>query len=117
VSNTDASERPGIDPDRGGIVPLFSPRRDTWAEHLRRAGALIVGLTPTARATIYVLAMNEPDWVELLADFEAQSGGGQGAERLSPVLQRRPPRTARELYHRRKHLNPGMFPSLWYPGN
>jgi hypothetical protein len=28
------------------------------------------GLTPTGRATVHVLAMNEPDWVELRTDFE-----------------------------------------------
>jgi hypothetical protein len=61
----------GIDPDTGQIVPLFHPVRDAWPEHFRHVGALIEGLTPTGRATIHVLAMNEPDWVELRADFEA----------------------------------------------
>lgn len=60
----------GIDPETTQIVPLFHPRRDSWAEHFGRAGVLIVGLTPTGRATVDVLAMNEPDWVELRADYE-----------------------------------------------
>jgi hypothetical protein len=61
----------GIDPDTGQIVPLFNPRRDVWAEHFRRAGAIIEGLTPPGRATVYVLAMNEPEWVDLRVEFEA----------------------------------------------
>ncbi len=60
----------GIDPDMGQIVPLFNPRVDVWAEHFRRIGFLILGLTPTGRVTVHVLAMNEPDWVELRTDFE-----------------------------------------------
>jgi hypothetical protein len=60
----------GIDPQTSQVVPLFHPRRDMWAEHVGRAGALILGLTPTGRATVHVLAMNEPDRVELRARFE-----------------------------------------------
>ena len=60
----------GIDQDKAQNVPLFHPRSDTWAEHFGRVGFLIVGLTPTGRATVNVFAMNEPDWVELRADFE-----------------------------------------------
>ncbi len=62
----------GVDPETGQIVPLFNPRRDRWAEHFRRVGALIEGLTPTGRAAVHVHAMNEPDWVELRADFEGK---------------------------------------------
>jgi hypothetical protein len=61
----------GIDPASGEIVPLFHPRRHGWPEHFGRAGVLIVGLTSTGRPTVDVLAMNEPDWLQLRADFEA----------------------------------------------
>ena len=50
----------GVDPETGAVVPLFSPRRDAWQEHFRRAGATIVGTSPAGRATVVVLAMNDP---------------------------------------------------------
>lgn len=48
----------GIDSDSGQIVPLFDPRRQSWADHFDWHGALIVGRTPTGRATVQVLQMN-----------------------------------------------------------
>src|SRR5438132_9127096 len=48
----------GIDPDSGAIVRLFNPRQDRWADHFTLRGAFIIGLTPTGRTTVYVLAMN-----------------------------------------------------------
>ena len=48
----------GIDPETGDLVPLFNPRSDKWAEHFSWAGAELVGLTPSGRATIIVLAIN-----------------------------------------------------------
>jgi hypothetical protein len=50
----------GIDPQSGSIVSLFHPRRDSWNEHFRYEGAVLVGLTPAGRATITVLAINMP---------------------------------------------------------
>jgi hypothetical protein len=50
----------GIDPDTGRLVPLFHPRRDKWDEHFRWSGPLLAGLTPTGRATLGVLAINDP---------------------------------------------------------
>jgi hypothetical protein len=61
----------GVDPETARIVLLFHPRRDLWNEHFRRIGALILGFSPTGRATVDVLAMNEPEWVELRAEFDA----------------------------------------------
>lgn len=52
----------GIDPDTGQMVALFHPRRDSWPVHFRWQGAELTGLTPTARATILVLAINDPDF-------------------------------------------------------
>jgi hypothetical protein len=55
----------GIDPETGSVVELFHPRRDRWNDHFRQAGAIIVGLTATGRATIDVLNMNSADQLTL----------------------------------------------------
>ena len=57
----------GIDPQTGQIVPLFHPRRDLWYEHFERRGPIIIGLTPTGRATVRVLAMNTVERIDLRA--------------------------------------------------
>ena len=57
----------GIDPVTGAITPLFHPRRQLWTDHFSTDKLQIVGLTPTGRATIHVLAMNDPDRVQLRA--------------------------------------------------
>lgn len=50
------------DPLSGVRVPLFHPRRDVWTEHFMwdESGILLLGLTPTGRATIPALNMNNP---------------------------------------------------------
>src|SRR4051794_8143356 len=50
----------GVSPDGGEIGRLFHPRTDLWADHFRWDGPLLVGLTPTGKATIAVLAINDP---------------------------------------------------------
>lgn len=50
-----------IDPQTGLESPLFHPRQDHWREHFRWDGVMLVGLSPTARATIEALKMNRPD--------------------------------------------------------
>ena len=56
----------GIDPEAGKVTLLFHPRKDNWADHfavgietLLSLGIEIRGLTPTGRATVQVLGMNE----------------------------------------------------------
>lgn len=49
-----------LDPDTGERVPLFHPRRDSWAEHFIWEGCLLSGLTGKGRATIACLDMNHP---------------------------------------------------------
>jgi hypothetical protein len=56
----------GLDPQSGQLVELFHPRKDRWSEHfamdLPPGGSPameIRGLTPTGRATVKVLGMNE----------------------------------------------------------
>lgn len=50
----------GIDPQTGQLIPLFNPRRQSWAEHFAWSpdGAEIIGLTACGRATIIVLNLN-----------------------------------------------------------
>ncbi len=49
------------------IVPLFNPRFHLWAEHFVWGNdyTLIVGLTPTGRATVATLRLNRPEVVNL----------------------------------------------------
>jgi hypothetical protein len=50
----------GIDLLTQKITRLFHPRQDVWTDHFRWNGAVIVGVTDIARATIAVLAINHP---------------------------------------------------------
>ena len=47
-----------IDPETQIIVPLFNPRVQFWPDHFALAGARIMGLTPTGRATVTLLKFN-----------------------------------------------------------
>src|SRR5579885_826593 len=55
------------DPATGAAVPLYHPRRDRWEEHFAWSGdfTLIIGLTPTGRATVGALALNRSGVVNL----------------------------------------------------
>ena len=44
----------------GGSVPLFHPRLNIWMDHFAWEGEMLVGKTPTARATIGALMLNHP---------------------------------------------------------
>ncbi|WP_435388825.1 HNH endonuclease [Laspinema olomoucense] len=46
------------DPVSGEIVPLFNPRTQVCSEHFRLENAQIVGITPTGRATKFLLRFN-----------------------------------------------------------
>ena len=51
----------GDDPLTGATVPLFHPLRDQWADHLSvDEDGTCTGLTPTGRATVAALRMNDP---------------------------------------------------------
>jgi hypothetical protein len=54
----------GIDPDTGKKEWLFNPRRHKWHRHFQWDGPLLVGRTPVGRATIEVLRINDPEYVE-----------------------------------------------------
>jgi hypothetical protein len=57
-NNRKGTNLAGIDPRTGSIVRLFHPRRDKWDRHFRWRGAMLLGRTRTARATIAVLGIN-----------------------------------------------------------
>jgi 5-methylcytosine-specific restriction endonuclease McrA len=53
----------GIDSKTGKIVPLFHPRRQKWPRHFQWHCPRIRGKTPQGRATVVVLAMNDPVFI------------------------------------------------------
>ncbi|HTK77626.1 MAG TPA: HNH endonuclease [Gemmataceae bacterium] len=57
----------GRDLETHTVVSLFNPRTQTWTEHFAYRGPIVVGLTPTGRACVRVLAMNRADALELRA--------------------------------------------------
>jgi hypothetical protein len=59
----------GIDPVTKQLVALFHPRRQNWTRHFVWNGAILVGRTRIARATIRVLAINDPDAVAFRAEL------------------------------------------------
>ncbi|MCL4267437.1 MAG: HNH endonuclease [Anaerolineae bacterium] len=50
-----------IDPVTGIVVPLFNPRVQRWEDHFVLSGAVINGLTPIGRGTVFLLALNMAD--------------------------------------------------------
>jgi len=58
-----AGSDPSSPEGEGAIVRLFHPRRDVWREHFEWAGARLAGRTSIGRATIRVLAINDPDFL------------------------------------------------------
>jgi hypothetical protein len=53
----------GIDFITGELVRLFHPRLDLWKEHFEWAGATLKGRTAIGRITMYVQAINDPDFL------------------------------------------------------
>jgi hypothetical protein len=54
-----------IDPLTGETTRIFHPNTQTWSDHFvwEAGGLLIVGLTPTGRATVNGLKLNRPPLV------------------------------------------------------
>jgi hypothetical protein len=54
------------DPHTGQIARIFDPRRQVWPEHFgwSTEGDLIMGKTPTGRATIAAVRLNRAELVE-----------------------------------------------------
>jgi hypothetical protein len=55
------------DPPSGRLVPLYHPRHDRWDAHFAWSEdfTLIIGLTPTGRATVDALLLNRDGVVNL----------------------------------------------------
>lgn len=56
------------DPETDEMVPLFNPRTQVWSGHFRWSGdgLRIIGLTPTGRATVAALHLDDdPDALEV----------------------------------------------------
>lgn len=62
----------GVDPMTGTVTELFNPRVQRWAEHFAVKGARIEGTTPTGRATVSVMAMNDAVYVAIRASLMAE---------------------------------------------
>jgi len=62
-----AARREAADPATGSIEPLFNPRKQDWEGHFAWSDdfTLIVGLTPTGRATVEALQINRTGLVNL----------------------------------------------------
>lgn len=67
------SKTHATDPATGALVALFNPRIQGWVEHFTwvNGGIHVAGLTPTGRATVVALRLNNDDivaarmlWVE-----------------------------------------------------
>jgi HNH endonuclease len=48
-----------IDPVLGTIAAIFNPRIQSWAEHFLLEGVRVLGRTPTGRATVALLRLND----------------------------------------------------------
>jgi hypothetical protein len=57
----------GPDPLSNEVVPLFHPRRQRWRDHFawNDDTTLVIGLTPTGRATMAALHLNRSQVVNL----------------------------------------------------
>src|SRR5271157_4904243 len=55
------------DPVSGQLVLLFHPLKQSWSEHFawNEDASLVIGLTPTGRASIEALQLNRPGLVNL----------------------------------------------------
>jgi hypothetical protein len=60
----------GIDPQSETMIALFNPRQQSWEDHFIFRQRLILGLTPTGRATVQVLDMNARERVKIRQDLE-----------------------------------------------
>lgn len=66
-NNHKYDKRLGFDPVTRQFVPLYHPRQDSWSEHFQwnHDFSLLIGLTPTGRATVETLQLNRDGVVNL----------------------------------------------------
>lgn len=55
-----------VDPETGQLAPLFNPRTQEWRDHFAwiNGGTHVIGVTPTGRATVIALRLNNENVVE-----------------------------------------------------
>jgi hypothetical protein len=75
------------DPETGRDAAIFNPRAEAWDDHFRWNGVLLVGKSPTGRATVEALALNRPAILAIRLEEEARgrhpprtSGEGNGED-------------------------------------
>ena len=64
-----SSNLSGIDDDSDEVVTLFNPRTQDWFAHFAFEDARIIGITPTGRATVAVLNINEDERLQLRTEL------------------------------------------------
>src|SRR5262245_55549990 len=66
-NNPKSTKTLGTDPATEEAVPLFHPRKQRWRDHFAwsKDSAMILGLTPTGRATVETLQLNREGLVNL----------------------------------------------------
>jgi hypothetical protein len=52
------------------MVPLFTPRLQSWGDHFSWKGCVVLGVTGTGRATVRALALNRPLALEIRREEE-----------------------------------------------
>ena len=57
------SDIASVDPETQQILPLYHPRKDTWADHFYLDDADIAPKTLTGRVTVQLLQLNQPNRV------------------------------------------------------
>jgi len=65
-----------VDSETDQIVSVFHPRSQNWDDHFRLGGSEILGLTPTGRATVRLLHMNDDNRIEARAGLLARGEFG-----------------------------------------
>lgn len=55
----------GIDPDTSLVCRLFHPRQNSWADHFKKDGPRVVGITAVGRTTVWLLSMNSEEQMTL----------------------------------------------------
>jgi hypothetical protein len=55
------SDLGSIDPESGDLISFFNPRTQTWPDHFRLDGSLIVPRTAVGRVTVIIFQLNHPD--------------------------------------------------------
>ena len=54
-----------IDPETGQVVPIFNPRAESWDDHFDSRGEVLIGSTPSGRATVRLLNMNAEERLQV----------------------------------------------------